>query len=68
MFVYFKLDDVYKVKAVFIVDLDRTTGQHIYTFDFQFLKLLDYDSCCFLKIKIVPIADKRNENRKKWFW
>ena len=28
-FVYFTLDDVYKVKAVFIVVLDRTTEQHI---------------------------------------
>ena len=28
-FVYFTLDDVYKVKAVFIVVLDKTTGQHI---------------------------------------
>ena len=26
--VYFTLDDVYKVKAVFIVVLDRTTGQY----------------------------------------
>ena len=27
-FVYFTLDDVFKVKAGFIVVLDRTTGQH----------------------------------------
>ena len=26
-FVYFTLDDVYKVKAVFIMDLDRTTDK-----------------------------------------
>ena len=27
-FVYFTIDDVYKVKAVFILVLDRTTGKH----------------------------------------
>ena len=29
-FVYFALDHVYKVKAVFIVVLDRTTGRHTF--------------------------------------
>ena len=28
LFVYFTLDDVYKVKAVFLLVLVRTTGQH----------------------------------------
>ena len=46
-FVYFKLDDVYKVKVLFIVIQDRTTGQHIYTLDLRFLKLLDYITCFY---------------------
>ena len=72
-FVYFKVDDVYKVKALFKVVLDRITGQHIYTLDLSLLKFLDYDTCYF-KRKLYFLLTKEIHteksclSKKVYFW
>ena len=65
-FVYFELDDVYKVKALFVV-LDRTTEQCIYTLDFRFLKLLYYNTCSYLKRTLYLQLTKEMHTEKSCF-